>query len=328
MRHLLCLLALLLPASANAAPDSRAVWTWERESYAMVESEQAADSAFEFLSSRQVDTIYLYADAYAGRNLLLERPEAYREFIAKAHRRGFKVYALLGSAYLHTERYVLPKKRKVATAMVQRVLDYNVAAPAASRFDGINLDIEPHLLDAWDTRKLELLRGFLDISADWMALKRGAGLDLAIGPALPFWFDNIQLEWNGRTRPVSEHVADLYDYIALMDYRHRAEGRDSIVSHAAAEMAYAQRVGKSVVIGLELTPNDLDKVTFNHLTEADLAAATAATERAYRDSPAFGGFAFHHYRGYREWVEKQAARDGADIAPEQDDRRPSAASVD
>ena len=306
MKALLWLVAALLSQAATAAPPvPRAVWTWERESYAMLESRQEAEQAFAFLRGRQVDTIYLYADAFRGRNLIVDRPGTYRDFIAEAHRRGFKVYALLGSAYLHTERYVLPQRREDAVAMLQRVLTYNAKAASESRFDGVNLDIEPHLLDEWDTQKLELLGNFLDVSAAWMELKRKSGQDLAIGPALPFWFDGIEMIWRGEMRPVSEHAADLYDYLTLMDYRHRAEGRDGIIAHAADEMGYGEKIGKKVVIGLELTPNDLEKVTFNHLTEADLAREIASTERAYRNSGAFSGFAFHHYRGYREWVDAQ-----------------------
>jgi hypothetical protein len=312
MKAWVWLIAMLLPfAVAAAPPPPRAVWIWEQDSYAMLQSPQEADQAFAFLRGKHVDTLYLYADAFRGRNLIVERPEAYRGLIAAAHRRGFKVYALLGSAYLHTERYIRPQRRADAMALLQRVLTYDAKARAESRFDGVNLDIEPHLLDEWDTQKLELLRDFLDVSAAWMALKREAKSDLAIGPALPFWFDGIQLDWHGKTRPVSEHVAGIYDYIALMDYRDHADGGDGIIAHAADEMAYAGRIGKKVVIGLELTPNELQKVTFNHLTEADLTREMTATERAYRDSTAFAGFALHHYRGYREWVAKpRAGRSG------------------
>jgi hypothetical protein len=49
----------------------------------------------------------------------------------------------------------------------------------------------------------------------------------------------------------------------------------------------------------------LKKVTFNHRTEADLEQEITATEAAYGKSEAFAGFALHHYRGYREWVEGQ-----------------------
>lgn len=309
MRAIAWLALMLWPLLAGAAPASRAVWTWERDSYAMLESREAAESAFAFLRSKRVDTIYLYADAYEGRNLIAERPQLYRAFIARAHRRGFRVYALLGSAYLNTERYVLPEHRRDAVAMLRRVLDYNAAAPAAARFDGANLDIEPHLLDEWnDANRVRLVGDFIEVSAQWMAMKEASGLTLSIGPAMPFWFDNIAVRWRGETRPASEHLADLYDYVALMDYRHRAEGRDGIIAHAAAEIAYAEKTGKAVVIGLELTPNELPKVTFNHLTEADLAREMAATEAAYGTSEAFAGFALHHYRGYRVWVEGQGKK--------------------
>jgi len=301
-------LALMLLGSltAPAGAASRAVWTWERDSYAMLETRDEAVAAFDFLQAKGVDTFYLYADAWQGRNLLATQPQRYRDFITDAHRRGVKVYALLGSAYLNTERYILPEQRGAATAMLKRVLDYNARAPQQARFDGVNLDIEPHLLDEWnDANRENLLRDFLDVSAAWMAMKKESGQTLAIGPAIPFWFDGIQVQWHGKTRPASEHIAELYDYVALMDYRDHAEGRDGIVAHAAKEMAYAEQVGKQVVIGLELTPNALKKVTFHHRREADLQHEMAATQAAYARSKAFAGFALHHYRGYREWVAVQ-----------------------
>lgn len=310
MRGVAWLLLMLLGAlNATAGAASRAVWTWERDSYALLESRAEAAAAFDFLQAKGVDTFYLYADAWQGRNLIATQPQRYRDFITDAHRRGFKVYALLGSAYLNTERYILPEQRGAARAMLKRVLDYNAGAPQQARFDGVNLDIEPHLLDEWnDANREDLLRDFLDVSAAWMAMKQESGQTLAIGPAIPFWFDGIQVQWHGQTRPASEHAAELYDYVALMDYRDHAEGRDGIVAHAAKEMAYAEQIGKQVVIGLELTPNALKKVTFNHLSEADLARQMALTERAYRGSSAFAGFALHHYGGYRAWVDKGRAK--------------------
>lgn len=305
---LLLALALALPAQAASAPEpgDRAVWVWERDSYAMVESRTMADEAFSFLRGKGVNVLYLYADAWQRRNLLVERPETYRQFIARAHDEGFKVYALLGSAYLETEEYVLPGRLDDAAAMFQRVLDYNAAAAEVERFDGVNYDIEPHLLDAWDTRKTELLLGFLDMTAEFARRKAAAGQPLAVGPAMPFWWDNIPISWRGRTRPMSEHVADLTDYVALMDYRNEAEGNDGIIDHAEAEIAYAARSGRKLVIGLELTASEPRKITFDHLTEADLAREMRLTERALGDNPAFGGFVLHHYRRYVEWVRRQA----------------------
>ncbi len=304
------LLVLAAAATAQSAPEvhaathaSRAVWTWERPSYAMLESPQVADEALAFLQRKRIDVVYLYADAFQGRNLLVQQPARYRAFIRTAHARGIRVYALLGSWYLHTERYVLPRHQRKAVAMLQQVLDYNATAAPDERFDGVNYDIEPHLLDEWeDATRPRLLRGFLDMTAAMMEARRRSGQALPIGPAMPFWWDGIALEWRGVRKPVSEHVADLTDYVALMDYRNRAEGRDSILSHAEDEMAYADRIGKRVVVGLEFNPGEPAKLSFHGMDEAVFEREAAKVEAAYGGRRGFDGFVFHHYEGYRRFV--------------------------
>lgn len=308
MKHALLLAAVslaLLGATGAAAAD-RAVWTWERESYAMVGDADVTREALKFLRSKGIRTVYLYADAYRGRSLIEREPERYREFLARVHRRNMRAHALLGSYYLHTEEYVLPEKRAEALHMLQGVLAYNTTAAPNERFDGISLDIEPHMLKQWGERRTELLHEFLDLGQALMALKRDSGQDVPIGAAIPFWFDGITLDWNGRERPVSEHVLDLYDYVVLMDYRNRAEGPDGIIEHAASELAYARDHGRKVVVGVEVTPNEVRKVTFFHRTETELERELRRAERAFRGNPAFGGFALHHYRSYRTWLEEQA----------------------
>ncbi|HET8748425.1 MAG TPA: hypothetical protein VFM98_22705 [Ramlibacter sp.] len=302
-----CLYSLLsvLPATAMAGA-SRAVWTWEAESYAMVRDPAVAQEAVRYLTSQGIDTVYLYADAYRGHNLIVEQPQLYRAFIERLHRQHMRVYALLGSSYLHTERYVLPAYRQQAQDMFRRVVQYNAAVPAQARFDGASLDIEPHILDEWndDTRE-RLLAGFLDMGAALMAIKREHHAStLTVSPAIPFWLDGIELTWHGVTKPVSEHVIDVFDEVALMDYRHKVEGRDSILSHAASEIAYANRVGKKVVIGLEVSPNELEKITFDQVGPKALQQALRTVEAALREDPSFAGFAIHHYRTYRRWVER------------------------
>lgn len=299
------LLALCVSGAALAQKAQRAIWTWEEESYAMLEKPAAADAAVTFLKSKSVDTLYLYADAYQARNLIVSHPELYRRLIRRLHQQGMKAHALLGSAYLNTERYILPERRADALEMVHRVLVYNAASAPEERFDGINLDIEPHILDEWDKDKLVLLKHFLDMSGDIMDLKRKYRQTLKIGPAIPFWWDDIVIEWKGRKRPVSEHTQDTYDYVALMDYRDRAGGGDGIIALAEAELAYGKVIGKSVMIGVETTPNEIQKVSFNHLKEADMERELGIAERSFAPRPAFGGFVIHHYRGYRRWLENQ-----------------------
>jgi hypothetical protein len=299
------LLAAPLSAAAAEAADRagpRAIWTWEGESYAMLDSEGMAAQGIAFLQAKGIGTVYLYADAWRGRNLIVSDPARYRRLLRRLHGAGLQVYALLGSGYLHTERYVLPRHRDEAVAMLQRVLDYNQAAAPEERFDGANLDIEPHILAEWPSRKMELLAGFLDMSAALMRAKARSGQQLAIGPAIPFWLDGIQLEWQGRRKPVSQHVQDIYDYVALMDYRDHADGGDGLVSHAMDELAYGEAIGRPVLIGIETMPNEIRKVSFHHLREADLERELAATSRSVGAMRSFGGYVVHHYAAYRRWL--------------------------
>lgn len=304
----LVLAALLAGGSAQAADlpaapaGPRAIWTWEGESYAMLDSEGAAAQGIAFLKAKSIGTIYLYADAYRGRNLIASQPQAYRRLLRRMHASGLKVYALLGSGYLNTERYILPRHRDDAVAMLQRVLDYNKAAAPEERFDGINLDIEPHILAEWSTRKMELLADFLDMSDALMRVKAASGQNLPMGPAIPFWLDGIQLEWKGQRKPVSQHVQDIYDFVALMDYRDHADGGDGLVSHAMDELSYGEAIGRPVMIGIETMPNALKKVSFHHLGEADLERELAATSRSVEKMRSFGGYVVHHYAAYRRWL--------------------------
>ena len=291
-----------LGAQAAERIGPRAIWTWEEDSYAMLEDTAAAGRAIAFLQSKGIDTVFLYADAFGKRNLIASQPQRYRRLVRRLHASGMKAYALLGSGYLHTERYVLPRHRADALAMLQRVLDYNKSAAPEERFDGINVDIEPHILDEWATRKMALLGEFLALSDALMAAKRASGQTLPMGPAIPFWLDGLQLEWKGQAKPVSQHVQDIYDYVALMDYRDRAGGGDGIVSHALDELRYAERIEKRVLIGVETLPNAIKKVSFHHLKEADMERELKATAQDVGAMQSFGGFVVHHYGSYRKWL--------------------------
>jgi hypothetical protein len=56
-------------------------------------------------------------------------------------------------------------------------------------------------------------------------------------------------------------VQDIYDYVALMDYRDHADGGDGLVSHAMDELRYGETIGRPVLLGIETMPNELKKVS-------------------------------------------------------------------
>jgi hypothetical protein len=307
----LCLASAAPGQSAVAVP--RAVWIWEEDAFRMLNKDDAQREVLTFLEQRHISTIYLYSDEFNGRNILVNEPGKYRKLIANAHARGFKVFALLGSAYLRTEEYILQEKRRAAKKMFGAVLDFNRhTRDAASRFDGVNIDIEPYLLDDWATGRPVRGRQYLELSALFMRMKSEAGSSMLVGPAMPFWYDGIEdVEWHGQRGKLNEFVQDIYDYVAIMDYRNVAEGPDGIVSHAQNELEYADRINKKVMIGVETLQTTPAKVTFfgkgNKYFEAQLALAESAMTR----HRSFGGFVVHHLKPYRALVEDKNYRGGS-----------------
>lgn len=302
---LLCaaLLATSVPAPARAA--ERATWIWDSPSYAMVEDEAYARDAIAFLKARRIDSVYLYADAFLDRNLLVERPDLYRTLIARMRGEGLRVQALLGASDLTLNALVRPESRQTTLTALQNVLAYQRSAGPADRFDGIHLYTEPRLLADLSTRREDVLAQFLDLSRELVAARRASGVDVALGAAIPFWFDEVSLAWQGNTRPVSEHLIDLYDSTTVTAYREHAEGPDGIIERARNELNYAALHGKRVVVGVEVAPNRMADATFDDNTEADLEGALLATELANSSHPAFGGFALHHLDAYLMWLVRQ-----------------------
>lgn len=290
------LTGLVTPAAA-AVP--RAVWVWEADTFQLLDREDQWNKTFAFLARWNLTTVYLYADEYRGRNIIRDEPEKYRRLIAALHGRGCKVYALLGSMYLKTQRYILPERRAAAVQMFENVLRYNAGNAAGERFDGVNIDIEPYLLDDWgENRTLHVTR-YLDLAAEFMRLKDKAGDTLAVGPAIPFWFDGIDdIVWKGKRQRLSDHVQNIYDYVAIMDYRNFARGADGIIAHATDELEYADRTGKTVVIGVETLQTDPRKVTFYGMGHAAMEGQLRIAEIEFLSHPSFSGFAIHHLGSY------------------------------
>ena len=262
---------------------------------------QALPDFFEPSGIPLITTVYVYADSYRDRNPIRDEPQKFRTLLSQLKAHGMESYALLGSAPLNTPTYILEENRNLAEAMIQRVLDYNAASGPAERFVGLNIDIEPYLLRDWESRREERAVQYLELSRRFMEMAEQSGQELQIGPATPFWFDTVlDITFEGTTKPLSQHVQDVHDYVALMDYRDWAEGPDGIMRHAQNELDYARSIGKSVVIGVETSRSSLEKMTFYEEGVAAMETELAIVARTWGDRHEFGGFAIHHFRSFAD----------------------------
>lgn len=314
------------------------MWIWTPHAFPMLDDRDLGLATLDFLQQQHVNTLYLYAarDSVVQRNVLLDEPDKYRWLVSQAHSRGMRVEALIGDNLAGTPGYILPENRAQGEQVFQDILDYNLASGPEQRFDGVNVDIEPYLppVSDWETNTVTRAKQYLDLSARYLQMKRQYLNDIgqddpsvfAVGPATPFWFDTIEdVPWSDEsdavTQPVSkplyQHVVDVYDYITIMDYRDFAlehgQGptlrRDGIVPNAQNELDYAASLGKPVVIGVETTLTEHDRVSFYQegadVMEQQLAIARAEFERLWPDT--FTGFAIHDITGYQRLIGQQIA---------------------
>ncbi|NUT38137.1 MAG: fibronectin type III domain-containing protein, partial [Hamadaea sp.] len=286
----------------------RAMWIWEKASYNLVLNPGSRRLLETVL--KPGSTVYLGVDTYAGRDMIEDARPELRDLVAWAHGRGMKVHATVAGGTRPPYLGALARYRDRAVGEMERVLDYNLSSKPAERFDGINVDIEPYILPWFTSAKPDPQIQWLDTLRAMIARRDASGQPLLFGPAVPRWLDTsaccTEIPYGGTTRTMAEHIQDLSDYVAIMDYRDQADGGPGIIAQAAGEIAYAERIGKplSVVVGVETldiaTSGDPAAITFREEGRDALEAELAKVYQAFSDSPAFAGVALHHYDSYRE----------------------------
>jgi len=297
LKHRVAALVLLLvsmSAPAVHAGEIRAIWIWEQATFRMLDEPSWRDSILARLSEDGFDTLYVYADQWNDRAPITDEPDLYARLISKAHESGFRVEALLGSAYLETNRFVLPEKRDDSIRMLRRVLDYNASRHAESKFDAIHLDIEPYTLKEWKADRKVVADQFAEAATAWVELAHKNDPGIEVGAAIPFWFDGVERTGGS----LADALIGTFDYVALMDYRDKAEGGDGIIEHARREVEAAARLGGKVVIGVETGEGDLDKLTFAEEGRDAMEKELGKVLATYRGAEGFDGVAIHHLDSY------------------------------
>lgn len=243
------------PAAAEASP--RAIWIWNTRE--LLDDPAKRDGLVGLLAANDFDTAFLQLVSAPGDSLPageIDPDPQLRDLLTRLHSNGIRVYALDGF-----KRYALPEYHPAILATIRNVARYNAESAEAERFHGVRYDIEPYLLPGFHgPRQGKILGGYLDILARGAQLARESGL--RFGADIPFWYDApdemtfepVTTSFRGVKKPVSEHVIDLVDDIAIMDYRTTAYGADGIIRHAEGELRYADLLGKQAYVALETGP--------------------------------------------------------------------------
>ncbi len=254
------------PLPALSAPVSRperaqqrqkAVWVWNTSE--ILNSQEKQLDLMRFLEAQGFTHLFLQLPNEKERiglagEVTLEA-EKLRPLIASISRRGIQVHALDGF-----KNYALPEWHERVLLTLENVVRYNQASDRQERFSGVHYDIEPYLLPGFvGPRRQRVLQGYLELLE--RISQRARQARLVFGADIPFWYDAADeltgeihpVEFHGVRKFASQHVIDLVDQVAIMDYRTTAYGADGIIALAQDELFYAAEKGKQVFIGMETT---------------------------------------------------------------------------
>jgi Cadherin-like beta sandwich domain/Bacterial Ig domain len=297
-------------------PQDRAIWIWEKASYNLFYndgSKEVLDALAQDTATFQSDpvtTFYLGIDQLYGKRVMQEAPEKVRAFVSWAHSRGYKVHATIAGGTILPYMGAYSRYHEIAVRTMEEVINYNLSAAPDERFDGVNVDIEPYILPDFKTAQPSVQIQYLDGLYKMIQRRDAAGINLPFGTVIPKWFDTAaqaqNIPWRGSTTWLSEHVQNISDYVAIMDYRDTADGSAGIIQGALGELAYANSIGKpgSVVIAVETLDiadgGDPETITFREEGRTYMENELDKVYAAAGSDPAFAGIAMHHYDPLRQ----------------------------
>lgn len=323
-------------------PQDRAIWIWEKASYNLFYndgSKEVLDALAQDTATFQSDpvtTFYLGIDQLYGTRVMREAPEKVRAFVSWAHSRGYKVHATIAGGTILPYMGAYSRYHEIAVRTMEDVINYNLSAAPDERFDGVNVDIEPYILPDFKTAQPSVQIQYLDGLSKMIQRRDAAGINLPFGTVIPRWYDSAaqaqNIPWRGTATWLSEHVQNISDYVAIMDYRDTADGSAGIIQGALGELAYANAIGKpgSVVIAVETLDiadgGDPETITFREEGRTHMESELDKVYAAVGSDPAFAGIAMHHYDPLRQ-LPSDWGPNRITWEPPADDSPPSAVSV-
>ncbi|QSS98847.1 poly-gamma-glutamate hydrolase family protein [Pontibacillus sp. ALD_SL1] len=260
----------------NEYKSRKSVWLWDSKAVS-----DRPDETIQFLDSHHMNHVYLHY------NPLVE--DHYPYFISSLNQLGITVHALMGAPHWGLEKNIPEGKHRM-----DRVMVYNNEVSETAQFKGIHFDIEPHVLDEWDTDRENVVTQWSNSSQIYVDYAKDNGF--IVGSDLPFWTDGPSVA--PYDPDFYKNMIDRQDYVTVMAYRNTALGSNSITSLSENEVLYAN--SSKVEIGVELKPHYLDYVSFDDKTHLEMEYELAEVRR-YFERMQVEGFAGTTYHSYTQW---------------------------
>jgi hypothetical protein len=245
-----------------------------------------------------VSTSYLSIYPYLGYTGTLVT-DTIQNFLTVTHNTGnLRVEALAGTYAWVTSTTGLQEGKDLCDT----ILNFNRAGTSsAERFDGIHYDVEHDDWEAdnrWD-RFIELIT-YCQTQVD---VYNQTHEPIIFGVDIPPHFLTGP-ESSGAVKSGWD-VLNIVDYLTLMDYRDFAQVRwngrkDGIITRATSFVADGNTLGKPIIIGVELTENNYDHVTFFEECPLFMENELTLVSRYFATDWSYKAIAIHDYAAWKD----------------------------
>lgn len=258
-----------------------------------------------------IRAIYLSIDSYLDIFVLQEGPEKEKEkrrfdaalekLIGEARERGMSVDAEGGWRNWGEKGHTYK-----AFAVLDYAIEFN--RTHAEKLRGFQYDVEPYLLDEYQTRKRVVLRDFLALVN--ASVSRLNGSNLALSVVIPEFYDGAGGEtpsffyaWGWGH--AFDHLLRVMDRrpgssVIVMSYRNFAGGEDGALAISQDEIERANRRQTRVVIAQETGDFPPPYITFHNVSRAAYEKQREAITAAFAGEKSYGGLATHYINALME----------------------------
>ncbi|MBP1999879.1 hypothetical protein J2Z69_000898 [Paenibacillus shirakamiensis] len=269
------------PAPVKRSSYIRATYVWEAS-----DAIDRSAELLQFAKTKKINLLYLHIDT--------DYPfSAYRPFIKKAAAAGIEVHAMGGRGNM-----AFTENRDQITKLINYVKNYNRQADADERLFGLHFDIEPWVLPEWFTDTDRLIREWTGNMNYYVAeLKKDSTLQTSVD--ISAWLDRFVVKDEGNVSLSKWFIAKM-DHVTIMDFRNFAVGSGGIVDMASQELAFADALGKPLILAVESKEsNEGAHVSFFALGSAFMESELGKLPTLLSSHKSFTGIAVHAYEYWK-----------------------------
>ncbi|GAA0134444.1 hypothetical protein YSY43_12840 [Paenibacillus sp. YSY-4.3] len=256
----------------------KATWIWQTDMIM-----DGGDQVIRFSRNEGINLIYLQINRQIPK-------ETYEVFVKRAHEAQIAVHALGGDP-----RWALVEHRDDMLGLADWVMNYNGSVTPEGRFDGVHLDIEPYVLNDWESEPDRIISSWEINLKEFLGKLSGSGLELGID--IPFWFDHFTLE-NGTG--LNEWLINAFDHVTVMAYRNELDSENGIISLTQDELELASKLGKKVLIAVNTKEMPQQAyTTFHGHSKEQMEQTLQLLSSTLSSHASFAGLAIHDMRNWK-----------------------------